>query len=1066
MALSVTLLTAIPETKLAPVWKKSRLFITFLLLLPSSHVVRLLNAFFVRDYFILSNFVMYPVTKGTTLVHTKTGEEFTFVEKTEFGVKAKTRMNKIIKFSPEEEKRLEVLPQWIREQPKSGTILRNTKTGEELGFVYQTLNGLITWHRRDDGYVYRLTPIENPDDWEVTDEDLDSRHKALVAESVKQRELEAEKYQAEREALLKRERELVAAKQKEVERKRQEEEATRLDEERKEKERLRLIELKKQEKSKIWAGFNEDFPSAYQLSNLIVDDEFDELAAAFVIEWFKVNHPDQLPPDLDQAKAIASTNSSTLLVARAGSGKTSTIVRRMVFWIRLCEVDINEILVLAFNKKAATEVEERYRAFMHLDDDAPVPHIMTLHAMARAFSPEIDVGINSAEVLQGTLLDLIKEDAYFEQFRTVMRSYFSADLKFFEENRLDLPNAEALKIRRGNVDIALAGHETKSFGEHLIANLLFEYGIPYTYEKLWHWGGRPYSPDFTIYLSNGGRVVVEYFGMAADNNNKEYIDQIGKKREYFAQREDSKLFEYYPHDITENGPEAFKQKIIQDLEKIGFSLQKLTDEEVWKRIEDRALAEFTEVSVTLIGRFRKAGLTPDNVDFKLASYMDSFDNETMFLRIVNEAYRRYLNTLAMNGADDFDGFMERASDALRSGISKFERKSGICNIKNLKQIYIDEFQDFSRLFAEMLDATLKVTEKTKLFCVGDNWQAINGFAGSDLRFFESFEASYSDSVRLISAKNYRSCSLVVNLGNALMQGSGAPATVGNANIGQGLVNTIDLSDLDLSPAEKDRFGDDDLLALVLKIFGDVIQKEGDLVLLSRTKNVPSAFGYASDNGYVRTLDGFLKRIRKFIPEELHHRIKISTAHGFKGLEAHTVVVIDAFKRRYPLLHPRLKFVRFSGLTEDLQIAEDRRLFYVAVTRAKHQLFLITDSRRPCDFLEMNPLTNQIPRLNLEKLPQWHSESPNALIVLSNIANYSGTFDVKDEIKASGYRWSNSSNPLNQGWFKKVEKAQFKIESIETEVWFRLADGIKVRVVDSGSNEVIDERNIYNGVWKT
>jgi len=1021
----------------------------------------------------LSKFVMYPVTKGTTLVHTQTGQEVIFVERTVFGVRAKTTENKIIKVSSEKEKRWEVLPPSKREQPKSGTIIRNTITGEELGFVYQTLKGLITWHRRDNGYVYRLTPIENADDWEVTDEDLDSRHRALVAESVKHREREAEKYQAEREALLKRERELVAAKEKEYELKQQEEkrikaerEALRLEEERQEKERLRLIELKEQEKSIIWAKFNEDFSSAGQLSKLIVAEEFDELAATFVIQWFKVNHPDQLPPDLDQAKAIASTNSSTLLVARAGSGKTSTIVKRMVFWIRQCKVDIHEILVLAFNKKAATEVEDRYRAFMHLNDDAPVPHIMTFHAMARAFSPEIDVENNSAKVLQETLLDLIKEEAYFEQFRTIMRSYFSADLKFFEENRLDLPQAEALKIRRGNVDIALAGHETKSFGEHLIANQLFEYGIPYTYEKLWHWGGRPYSPDFTIYLGNGGRVVIEYFGMEVDHSNIEYRNQIAKKREYFEQREESTLLEYYPRDIAQNGPEAFKQKIIQDLEDIGFSLEKLTDEEVWRRIEDRALAEFTEVSTTLIGRFRKAGLTPDTVDFKLASYMDSFDNETTFLHIVNESYRRYLNTLAMNGADDFDGFMERASNALRSGISDFERRSGLCNIKKLKQIYIDEFQDFSHLFAEMLNATLKVTENTSLFCVGDNWQAINGFAGSDLRFFDSFEISYSDSVRLISAKNYRSCASVVNLGNALMQGLGAPATVGNLNIGHGLVNTIDLSDLDLSPAERDRFGDDDLMTIILRIFSDVIRKDGDLVLLSRTKNVPSSFGYVSDKGYVSTLEGFLKRIRKFIPEELRDRIKVSTAHGFKGLEAHTVVVIDAFKRRYPLLHPRLKFVRFSGLTEEQQIAEDRRLFYVAVTRAKHQLFLITDSRRTCEFLEINPLVSRIPRLDLEKLPQWHSESPNALIVLSNIANYSGTFGVKDEIKASGYRWSNSSNLLQKGWIKKVEKAKFNIESIESEVWFRLADGVKVRVIDSGFNESIDDRDIFNGTWKT
>ena len=119
-----------------------------------------------------------------------------------------------------------------------------------------------------------------------------------------------------------------------------------------------------------------------------------------------------------------------------------------------------------------------------------------------------------------------------------------------------------------------------------------------------------------------------------------------------------------------------------------------------------------------------------------------------------------------------------------------------------------------------------------------------------------------------------------------MQDLGAPAIVDNVTFGQGLVNTIDLSDLDLSLL-RGRFGDDDLLALVLIIFSDVIQKEGDLVLLSRTKNVPSAFGYASDNGYVRTLDvAILNRIRKFIPEELRHRNRYQRHMVSRGLKSY------------------------------------------------------------------------------------------------------------------------------------------------------------------------------------
>ena len=969
-----------------------------------------------------------------------------------------------------------LVPTANHEIPRFGTVLYDVETEKEIIFLFQSLNSIGITSTSD--RQIHLLPLNREQVWFETSRSYPELKEFFLALNEQTNQSNSESDEGLRQVhmlnLYRKGDELFS-------RICQDQNSLSLSEKAERDDAKLRLALEKAELQKalerpvlteMLEGFNTNFEStklsSLKLNNGIIDDKrFDLEAAKFVISWFENKYPNQIPPDMDQAKAIASTRASQLLVARAGSGKTSTLIKRIVFWTQHCGVDPREILVLAFNTKAASEVEERYRSFLSLDASSVVPHIMTFHAMAVAFSPDIQVEKQATALLQQILLNMIREEEYFSIFQKVMRSYFSADLKFYEENHLDLPVAEALRIRRGVLDVALAGHETKSYGEHLIANQLFEFGVRYSYERLHMWGGRSYAPDFTLSLGRDSGIIIEYFGMFADSDNFAYRQQIYEKREYWSKRENWELLEYFPHDITEAGPEGFKKRLLEDLATLrpDLVLQKLSDEEIWQKIEKRALVEFTGVSADMIGRFRKSGLSPEQVDIKLLTYQETFDHEIQVIEIVNEAYRRYLQNLQANGVDDFDGFLERATQGLLAGKSFFERKSGLCKLKNLKQIYIDEFQDFTFLFANMLNATLKIAHNSQLFCVGDDWQAINGFAGSDLQFFNNFQRNYSNAQRMVSTKNYRSIGHIVDFGNAVMHGCGDSARATKGNPQGAFVGSVDLSDVNLSPEEREKSSGNKLVDVILRIFADVIEKDGDLVLLSRTNYVPGKFFRESDRLGSATLEDFLAGLRKLIPEHLHEKIRIATVHSYKGKEAHTIILIDALARRFPLLHPRLKFAKFSGLTEEAQINEDRRLFYVAVTRAKNQLFIITDANDATRFLSVASKIKPLMRFDLHSLPHLSSESPYILVVLSPIDGFSGTYPIKQDIKESGYSWRSSRSKAHQGWVKQIDKAKFNIKDLRSEPWFAGAHGVLVRAIDCGSSEVVIERQIYDGIWK-
>ena len=180
--------------------------------------------------------------------------------------------------------------------------------------------------------------------------------------------------------------------------------------------------------------------------------------------------------------------------------------------------------------------------------------------------------------------------------------------------------------------------------------------------------------------------------------------------------------------------------------------------------------------------------------------------------------------------------MQRAAALVAAGAAKFERKTGCGDLTELQFISIDEFQDFSDLFFRLLQSIRSVNPNVELFCVGDDWQAINGFAGSDLRFFEQFEKYIGSSRRLYISTNYRSAKSIVDIGNALMFGSGKPAIANRSVLGTVVV--ADASQFHPTLIEKQQHPGDVITPMVSRIANKSLASGSEIVLLCRKNSLP------------------------------------------------------------------------------------------------------------------------------------------------------------------------------------------------------------------------------------
>lgn len=690
----------------------------------------------------------------------------------------------------------------------------------------------------------------------------------------------------------------------------------------------------------------------------------------------------------EQAYAIANPTRNLLVRARAGSGKTSTLTNKALSLIDLYQINKDEILLLAFNKDAANEIKKR---ITQLTRDSTFDTARTFHSLAcRLAKPSNTIlfdkkggydyeDSDTDEVLtryvQEIVLARIKEGNFLKE----LYKYFQKEVTEIEMRGLLQEEQQQYNFLRETPQTSLRGETVNSTIEKYIADYLFEHDIPYQYLKTIFIKEQAYQPSFSIFYDDK-KYIIECKDL--ENINYESAQEIiESERHYYYLQKDFTLIE-----ITSEGQKVSRPNfeiILQSkLKEVGLNQEKLSDQALMEKFTRfQTPTKIARIFTQFIQRAKKQILYPEDIIKMLEHYNPGSEKENLFLHIALQVYIEYQKKLIRDHMVDFDDILIHAANLIdeTEGRCSFSVGDGSAKrtiaVNSLRWILIDEFQDFSPLFFNIISKIKKYNPTVRFFCVGDDWQSINGFAGSDLKYFNDFQKWIPDSQTNELLLNFRSELQIVENANALMDGlgKGGKSLPGKHS---GKINSQYLDDIKIhleiktdEPQnddskffvyEKDRNGfakkSVNLLASkYIKACYEIIQKEFALqridgkektaMILSRKRNIKDIPIYDFSNH----LNNLLFTDRREL-EKNKNRVKTLTTHTSKGLEADIVIVLDASKKSYPLIHPDNVLFRIFGNTIADVIEEEKRLFYVALTRAKSSLYIITEKGIESPFL--------------------------------------------------------------------------------------------------------------------
>ena len=314
---------------------------------------------------------------------------------------------------------------------------------------------------------------------------------------------------------------------------------------------------------------------------------------------------------------------------------------------------------------------------------------------------------------------------------------------------------------------------------------------------------------------------------------------------------------------------------------------------------------------------------------QIASKISSEEYRKLFLTVF-EQYQKELSELLEKHQTTFSGLIKLAIQYLRSGQIR----------TRFRYIIVDEYQDLSALRQEFLRLLIE-SSQANLFAVGDDWQAIYGFSGSRVDFTLNFRRFWGDfSLHRIS-KTYRFGPTLARLSSSfIMQDHTQIRKQIQSQKEDTLEPVVEIS------------GDSERLDLeVLTHYFESLPENSSILLLGRFQI--DRFRLAHCSKFNLTSDGI----------EFHPRpdlkIRFLTVHQSKGLEADYVILLNNREAKLgfpahvkdPLLKTELiKIAEELGL-DQASINEERRLFYVALTRAKKQVILLTVDGKESSFIK-------------------------------------------------------------------------------------------------------------------
>jgi len=658
--------------------------------------------------------------------------------------------------------------------------------------------------------------------------------------------------------------------------------------------------------------------------------------------------------DPQQRRAVIIDEDNNLVIAGAGSGKTLTIAGKVKYLVEKKAVNADEILLISFTKKAAEEMQERISQKLHIGVEAKTFHKLGLDIISKkwGYRPDVFQDIKiivdnylSTEILSeknaiaqivtffSYYLNIPKDMEEFENLGEAHEYYRNIDFETLKSKIFNKTN----ELKRGKITIQ--GERVKSIEEVIIANFLYLNGINYKYEMEYPYASndpyrkkyRPdfYLPDYNIYLEHFGITEDYKVPWLSEVEERKYIKGIEWKRE-FHKKNNTLLLETYSyfnkHGILLSELEKMlktKRVIFNKIDHVQVYQSLFTDN------GDKYFSEFKKLIQTFIGLFKSKGYSIDvfeRLHLDIRSIEDQFlrKRTELFLSIVKPIYESYHKYLNDTKQIDFNDMINLATEIVK------DRESDL----NLKYIIIDEYQDISMSRFKLIKEIKNLTN-AKIFCVGDDWQSIYRFAGSDIDLFTSFENYFGYSELSKIEKTYRNSQELIDIAGKFIM-------LNPKQIKKDLRSDKHHSN-PLRVIAYDLVHDLSYLQSIEKAIDEIVylnDENTEILILGRNNFDINVFGGNSNRYKVKKDE---KQV--VIQDKKYPKLKMFylTAHRSKGLEAENVIVINLENRLVGFPNKISDDPVLSLVLTDLDtfsFAEERRLFYVALTRTKNITYLI------------------------------------------------------------------------------------------------------------------------------
>lgn len=685
--------------------------------------------------------------------------------------------------------------------------------------------------------------------------------------------------------------------------------------------------------------------------------------------------------DREQREVVLSEEDHTLVIAGAGAGKTTTVAAKVRYLVEKRGVDPSKILVISFTNKAVEELRGRINGCLCI----PCP-ISTFHSVGYTILQQgeeerkkiVEGGYMYTVINNYLKSSVLRNPEVVDKLILFFGSYFTAPYEGEKLNeyfqfvaKTDCSTlkgnlreyAQRIVDRKTFKTQTLNNEILRSMEEVRIANLLYMYQIEYEYEPIYPYpildANKSYTPDFRI--KQGNKVsYIEHFGITEDHKSDRYTNE---ELEKYVSRIDDKKYVHQKHKTdliyTYSQYVDGRDYLIHLRELLvahGYVLNKRPTEEVYKKLieteESKYITRLTFLLCTFINNFKTQGYGFEKfAEFKAAN---KNVRTKLFIDICKVCYYEYQKILEEQHCIDFQDMINESAELIRQ--KRINREQ-----VDYKYIIVDEYQDISRQRYNLIRELSQLCD-AKIMAVGDDWQSIYAFSGSILPLFTRFCEAVGYGQELKITRTYRNAQEIIDIAGTFVQKNSAqikkelvsPKRITNPVIIYPYAETYDKS----KGKDRPEGGKYYYLGIAVNNAIEEILEYNSAEEKSRIASILliGRYGFDARNLCYSKQFNYDEKTGKVYSVKYGNKIKLQflTAHSSKGLSADNVIIINAKDEIYG----------FPSKVDDDQVlnlvvssdtsynyAEERRLFYVALTRTKNRVFIVTPEKRPSEFIK-------------------------------------------------------------------------------------------------------------------